>query len=504
MKMSRHNTQPLISPKKISQKIKRCPASDIENALSNLVLKTKPKNHQARGLVLGLLENTWLFALDPGLGKTKLALDIITNRMILGEIKKTLVICPPIVINHWGNEVLKHSDLKADLVLGNAKEKQDIFYSPKKDITVVSLAWITRQMSMMYSDDALKNKIILTLSKYNTIIFDEVHMLKNAKSKGFRGFKDILNIIDIPFIYLLTGTPIGNDHTGVWSLYYLLDRGKTYGKDYYSFLRRWFNARVTRNRFVIYKLKPASRPDFMDKFWDKVVRWEENECNDLPTKRYEVLKLDMTKEQQIAYKENLSSSKSTPKNSNKNESIFSLMRTTAGIGLKDSPKVEAVLNYTKEICVDMGRPLIVWHWLDKEGEMLYHAACKAFKKLRIGCVRGATSPAAKTRVLADWKNKKMDLLIANTKSLGVGIDLFEANVCIFFSNNFSVIDRKQAEKRIHRTGQTRPCRYIDIMCNNTIDGIILESLARSKKQFNETTRDSWSWEEIKRKHTTNK
>ena len=495
--MSKHI---IISPNKLSQRIKRYPKEKIDRILSHVKLKTTPKNHQSRGLVVGLMKNKWLFALDPGLGKTKLALDVVTNRMLMGEIKKTLVVCPPIVINHWGNEVVKHSDLTSTLVVGNAKEKQKLFHSADKDITVVSLAWITRQLSAMYSDENALDKMMDSMSRYNCIIFDEVHMLKNAKSKGFRGFKDVINNLDIPFVYLLTGTPIGNDHTGVWPLYYLIDKGATYGADYYAFLRKWFNSRMANNRFLVYKLKSDKRAEFMDKFWNKVVRWEETECNDLPEKRHEVLTLEMTNEQKKAYKINLDDPESASKKRNKNESIFSLMRITAGIGMKESPKIEAVLNYTKEICVDMGHQLIVWHWLDKEGEMIYDESTRAFKKLNIGCVRGATSMNVKTKVLSDWRNKKLDLLIANTKSLGVGIDLFESNVCIFFSNNFSVIDRKQAEKRIHRTGQTRTCRYIDIVCSKSIDEIILNSLNKSKKQFNETTRDSWAWEDIKNKH----
>jgi SNF2 family DNA or RNA helicase len=51
---------------------------------------------------------------------------------------------------------------------------------------------------------------------------------------------------------------------------------------------------------------------------------------------------------------------------------------------------------------------------------------------------------------------------------------------IFYSNGYSVTERSQCEKRIHRTGQKLPVFYHDLVMSETIDNDIFDSLKEGK------------------------
>lgn len=143
-----------------------------------------------------------------------------------------------------------------------------------------------------------------------------------------------------------------------------------------------------------------------------------------------------------------------------------------------------------------GRPLVVWHWLNSEGDLITKWLRKRFKGLRVAEARGGISATKKDKALKEWADGNVDVIVANPGSIGIGIDLIETNVMVFYSNGRSIIKRKQAAKRTHRTGQTRRCLYFDLTCTGTVDEVFLESLAQSEDAFNSLTRDQ-AWNRLR-------
>ena len=71
---------------------------------------TKPRIYQAACFALGLSLEDFLFFLDMGAGKTKIALDIIYNRMRSGDFDKALIVVPTFTnIETWKQECAKHA-----------------------------------------------------------------------------------------------------------------------------------------------------------------------------------------------------------------------------------------------------------------------------------------------------------------------------------------------------------------------------------------------------------
>jgi SNF2 family DNA or RNA helicase len=82
----------------------------------------------------------------------------------------------------------------------------------------------------------------------------------------------------------------------------------------------------------------------------------------------------------------------------------------------------------------------------------------------------------------DDKNHR--IMIAHPMSGGMSINLVAASYCVFFSNGYKVIDRKQCEKRIHRAGQkSERVFYYDLIGKDTIEKGILENLMNGLDSF---------------------
>lgn len=87
-------------------------------------------------------------------------------------------------------------------------------------------------------------------------------------------------------------------------------------------------------------------------------------------------------------------------------------------------------------------------------------------------------------VIHRFQSGKTDILVCQIRAGGVGVDLQNANVAIFFSTTFSYIDFDQAVSRVHRHGQTRPVTIHLIYAKNTVDASIYSAVL-SKRSVSE-------------------
>jgi SNF2 family DNA or RNA helicase len=79
----------------------------------------------------------------------------------------------------------------------------------------------------------------------------------------------------------------------------------------------------------------------------------------------------------------------------------------------------------------------------------------------------------------------VDVLGAQIKSGGVGIDLTHARYGIYYTLGFELADYLQSRKRLHRPGQTRPVTYVHLLAENTVERSIYGAL-RNRQQVVDT------------------
>ncbi len=67
-------------------------------------------------------------------------------------------------------------------------------------------------------------------------------------------------------------------------------------------------------------------------------------------------------------------------------------------------------------------------------------------------------------------------MVSNQQSGGYGNTWVVASTVIYYSNDYDLEKRLQSEDRAHRSGQTVPVTYVDLVCPGTVDEKILKSL----------------------------
>ena len=70
----------------------------------------------------------------------------------------------------------------------------------------------------------------------------------------------------------------------------------------------------------------------------------------------------------------------------------------------------------------------------------------------------------------------MRFLVGHPRTGGYGLTLTIAKTMIFYSNDYDLEIREQAEARNHRIGTESKVTYVDLVCEGTVDENILKSL----------------------------
>lgn len=142
-----------------------------------------------------------------------------------------------------------------------------------------------------------------------------------------------------------------------------------------------------------------------------------------------------------------------------------------------NPKLEAVKELLEE--TDPGEKIIVWSRFREDVEHL-ELELSDYRPLKI--YGGLGDKQRDATVDAFKGDPKYRLLVAQPKSGGFGLNLQVANHEIFFSNEWGLQERAQAEDRCHRPGQTRNVLIDDLVVPNSIDEIMLGRI-RAKKEL---------------------
>lgn len=100
---------------------------------------------------------------------------------------------------------------------------------------------------------------------------------------------------------------------------------------------------------------------------------------------------------------------------------------------------------------------------------------------RVATLTGEVKRKDRTKAIEMFQAKKLDVMIAQVRTGGVGIDLFASRIEVFYSTTYSFIDFEQAVSRVHRRGQEKDVIIYLLMASGTIDEVIYSAI-RSKRR----------------------
>lgn len=120
--------------------------------------------------------------------------------------------------------------------------------------------------------------------------------------------------------------------------------------------------------------------------------------------------------------------------------------------------------------------IIVWARFTAEIKAIERELKKAFPEKVIVSYYGETGDYRREEIKKQFKAGQIDIMVANPRVAGIGLNLQIATLHYYYSNSFSLDDREQSEDRSHRMGQTKTVTYKDIVIKGSIDEHVREKL----------------------------
>lgn len=501
--------------------------------------------YQRAAAAVSIGEEAFAYHMDRGVGKTGTAVQRVNVEAMMTfdgrlsggakrpdgkRMMRVLVVCPRQVRLNWQREFTKFATVpgKVSIIKGQLHDR------------VKQLAEaITADNDAMFSaaiisyDSLTRTLDQIMLVPWDLVITDEAQYFKDPRTNRT---KAMLQLRDVCSRRLsLTGSPIGNSVMDLWSQMEFLGHGasgftsfKTFKDFHGEYTKAINNSGVGVAKLIGLKNIPLLQQRLARMSFS--ISKEDAGLN-LPDKVYSIEEIEMTPYQADLYKrmqdelaieieDKLSGDVVDEVTiSNVLVQLLRLSQITCGFIAFDAivdedtgevtrpkriekispqnPRVEQVIEMLQDR--DPKSKTIIWCSFVYSIKELSEALTAA----NIGHVTyyGGTKDADRDNNVDKFNNDpECKVIIANPQTAGEGLNLIGYNLAdeansdtycdleIFYSNNWSYLQRAQAEDRAHRRGTRMPVQIIDLVAPGTIDEEILDRLT-SKKDVAMTVSD---------------
>ncbi len=415
-----------------------------------------------------------ILADDMGLGKT---LQVIA--FLLSEKEKnampSLVVAPTSLVYNWEAEVQKFAPgIKTLLIHGGVAERDErLSHVNEVDLVVTSYALLRRD-----------------IAKYQTIqfracIIDEAQNIKNPKTINSKSVKQV----HAQTYFALTGTPIENSLTELWSIFDFLMPGYLFSS---AKFQEQFELPIFKEKdpFAVKLLKNLLSPFILRRMKKDVLK-------ELPEKINSVLYNEMTPEQSKIYASYILTAKtefqklmadSPDFNKNRFEILSLLTRLRQicchpALFLEDydgeSGKLEQAMELIQEALSGQHRILIFSQFtsmLEKVKEKLNALSLDYFY------LDGKTPVNERKTIIDSFQSGERSLFLLSLKAGGTGLNLTGADMVIHLDPWWNPAVEEQATDRVYRIGQMNRVQVFKLITKDTIEEKIF-ALQEKKNAF---------------------
>lgn len=431
--------------------------------LSDGTIGRTPYNHQKEGIKFLLSRNGCILADQMGLGKTYQAIIAALEK----DVDKVLIVCPSSLKINWEREI-KYFQCDETSIINGRK------WNPSK-FTIINYDILKNfhTLKSKKSKDDLEGQIVfnreLANEKFDLVIIDEAHYLKNHKSIRGKIMQDLCVKHGIDIVWLLTGTPIANRPMDFYNLLKLIkapivDNWMFYAKRYCD-ARRITTTLKSGKKKKVWLTNGASNLEELHKRTKNIMlRRKKEDVLDMPDKTVTRVMHKLTDSQWDEYnslwEEYIENRRLEGKRGNPQRDLVELILLRKFIAMIN---IQNTIEQA-EIAIEEGNKVIIFTTFTDELEELQEHFGKK-------CVvhYGPMNDSEKQRSVDKFqKNKSKKVFIGNIKSAGVGITLTEGSVVIFNSFDWVPGNNEQAEDRSHRVGQKDNVNIYYHLFENTI------------------------------------
>lgn len=381
----------------------------------------------------------------------------------------SLIVCPASLVYNWGQEFARFSPgIRVLLIAGTAKERQE---------------QLEEQMRMEASEgaqviitsyDLLKRDRAAYLGRtFEYEIIDEAQVIKNAKTQGAKAVKEI----SANARFALTGTPVENRLSELWSIFDFLMPGFLYS---YRKFRERYELPIVKNQDpeALTALRRMTGPFVLRRLKKDVLR-------ELPGKEERIVYSAASGRQQKLY----------------TASALKLKEALAGGAWSGNGKLEVLsqLMRLRQICCD---PALCFE--DYTGEsakletcvsliasasaaghkiLLFSQFASMLERIRERLLQegisshllvGATPKEERSRMVQAFASDEVPVFLISLKAGGTGLNLTAADIVIHYDPWWNVAAQNQATDRAYRIGQEKPVTVYKLILKDTIEENLLK------------------------------
>jgi hypothetical protein len=442
---------------------------------------------------------------DMGLGKTLATLATVDELFKKGSLspdKPILVIAPKMVaLDTWSREAEKWGyDIDVLINIGLTKKKREALFEKARNVTKPTLL-TTNPEQLEHIKTAFSDRI----NPFQMIIVDELSLFKSATSKRFEYLQELSERLE--YFVGLTGTPAPNSLLDVWSQLVIINPNIKYelGRTFFQYRNHFFAPDVVNPRTGVvfsWKLNPGAEEAIYQKIEPHVISMRGAGLVDIPDVTYINEYVYMDKKSKKVYDyfdkeirkelsgldqgEQLNVQTGANEVTIANSAILKskLLQLATG-AMYDADSTVSERKYTvfhdakieklKELINVANSPVLVFYNFVSDLERI--------RKAIPGIAVLDTKDKNANALIKKWNEGRIPVLLANPASTGHGLNLQDGgHIIVWFSQTWRNEVYRQANKRLHRSGQKHPVQIIHIVTKDTADEEVVPRIDEKEEQ----------------------
>ncbi len=346
-------------------------------------------------------------------------------------------------------------------------------FESSADIVLINhdgVKWLAQQSNLGY------------LSEFIAIVGDEFTAYKNRTAQRSKAAEKVIK--RIPFVNLMSGTPIPNSITDIWFPTKMLDGGKTLGSSFFQFRdqfcwpeqvgplpehKKW-NDRPEASGLVGVMIKPMT------------VRNLQRECVDLPENMLNTYYVDLPPKAMRAYLEfernavlQIGESKLDAKH--RGVVMRKLQQLATGASYNSAGEVVKLhgsrYDFVADLVAERDHSIVAFQFRHER-----EALMELFQKrgFAVDYIDGTVATGQRDRRIAAFQNGDLKALLIQPASNAHGVTLTKGTATIWTSATFNGEHWEQTNRRIFRKGQTKQTETIRIIARGTYEQLAYDKL----------------------------
>jgi len=411
-----------------------------------------------------------------GLGKTLQVLAFLLAKKQEGETRPSLIVCPASLVLNWAEECAKFTpSLRILPVDGTAARRAALAeHFPEYDLVVTGYDLLRR-------DAELYGK-----HEFYACILDEAQAVKNQTTQKYKAVCRVRAQVR----FALTGTPIENRLSELWSIFSFLMPGYLYG---YRAFRERFERPIVQDgsEDAARRLNQLTSPFILRRMKTDVLK-------ELPPKTENVRHVALGEEQRRLYLASVLDAKDRLRGIRPDDrvQVFAVLTRLRQICCDprlavegwagESAKLEACMELVSS-AVDGGHQILLFSqftsMLSLIAERLDEAQISHFT------LQGSTPKPVRAELVHRFNAGEASVFLISLKAGGTGLNLTGADIVIHYDPWWNLAAQNQATDRAYRIGQKNMVQVYKLIAQDTIEEKILE-LQGAKQSLADTVTGS--------------